>query len=180
MKISAERSALLIVDVQEKLVGAMHEPEAMIDNCRRLGQAAAELAVPVLLSEQYPKGLGRTVEPLVCFAGAEGPVEKVHFSCLADDEYEARFAALGRNQAILVGIEAHVCVLQTALDLLEAGHMPVVVADGVTSRDPANKQLALDRLRANGVEVVSTEMVMFEWLHTAQNPAFKAVSKLLK
>lgn len=180
MKISAERSALLIVDVQEKLVGAMHEPDAMIDTCRRLGQAAAEVAVPVLLSEQYPKGLGRTVEPLAVFAGAAGPVEKVHFSCLADDEYDERFAALGRNQAIVVGIEAHVCVLQTALDLLEAGHMPFVVADGVSSRDPANKQLALDRLRANGVEIVSAEMVMFEWLHTAQNPVFKAVSKLLK
>lgn len=180
MKISAERSTLLIVDVQEKLVGAMHEPDAMIDTCRRLGQAAAELAVPTLVSEQYPRGLGPTVGPLAEFAGSAGPVEKVHFSCLADDEYEERFAALGRNQAILVGIEAHVCVLQTALDLLDAGYTPVVVADGVTSRDPANKRLALDRLRANGVEIVAAEMVMFEWLHTAQNPAFKAVSKLLK
>lgn len=180
MKISVEQSALLIVDVQKKLVGAMHEPETTIANCARLGQAAAALGVPTLMSEQYPKGLGETVDALADLAGTGGPVRKVHFSCLADDEYRERFAALARRQAIIVGIEAHVCVLQTALDLLETGCVPFVVADGVTSRDPANKALGLDRLRANGVEVVCAEMVMFEWLQTSQNPAFKAVSKLLK
>jgi nicotinamidase-related amidase len=182
VKIAAERSVLLVVDVQEKLVGAMHDAAATIGNIVRLGQAAAALEVPALLSEQYPKGLGRTVAELTGFraSGGGSPVEKVHFSCLADDEYRDRLAALGRRQAVLVGIEAHVCVLQTALDLLEAGYAPFVVADAVTSRASASKALGLDRLRANGVEIVSAEMVMFEWLHTAQNPAFKAVSKLLR
>ncbi len=180
MKISAQHSVLLIVDVQDKLVGAMHEPERMIGNCHRLAEAATELDVPILMSEQYPQGLGPTIEALSGFGGETGPVSKVHFSCMADDEYRARFDAIGRHQAVIVGIEGHVCVLQTALDLLDEGFAPVVVADAVTSRRPESKDLGLQRLRANGVEVVSAEMVMFEWLHTAQNPAFRAVSRLLK
>lgn len=180
MKISAELSALLIVDVQEKLVGAMHEPDQMIANCDRLGEAALALDVPILVSEQYPQGLGPTVNALSRLAGSAGPVAKVHFSCFADDEYRERYALLARTQPIIVGIEAHVCVLQTALDLVGKGQTPIVVADAITSRVEASKSLALDRLRANGVEVVSAEMVIFEWLHTAQNPAFRAVSKLLK
>jgi nicotinamidase-related amidase len=180
MRLLDEKSVLLIVDVQEKLLPAMAEADLVVRGCATLLAAAQEMRVPVLVSEQYPAGLGGTVETLRAAAGDATVVDKVHFSCAADEDWMAAFSRLGRTQAIIAGIEAHVCVLQTALALLEQGIEVAVVADAVSSRRPGNKALALDRLRANGVEVVSVEMVLFEWMHSAQTPEFKAISKLIK
>ncbi|HEX7007146.1 MAG TPA: hydrolase [Alphaproteobacteria bacterium] len=180
MLIEARRSALLIVDMQERLMPAMDGAEPVIANAARLMEAAGRLGVPILVSEQYPKGLGRTVPALAALAPTGAIAEKLHFSCAADPGWRARFEKLDRRQPILAGVEAHVCVLQTALALAEAGYRPAVVADAVASRRPESKAVALDRLRRNGVEVVTTEMVLFEWLGQAGTPEFKALSGLIR
>jgi nicotinamidase-related amidase len=143
-------------------------------------RAAERLAIPVLISEQYPKGLGPTVGELLALAPADAQVEKIHFSCAFSPEAKGRLDALGRKQVVIAGIEAHVCVLQTALGLKEAGYEVAVVADACSSRDPNNHRLAMDRMAANGIEVVSVEMACFEWLHCAGTPEFKDVSRLIK
>jgi|SRR5690606_14772544 len=180
MLLDARQSALLLVDVQERLLPVMDQGEALLANCAILMQAAGRLGVPMLVSEQYPKGLGRTVPALAAMAPTGAIAEKLHFSCLGDAGYRARFESLARPQAVIAGIEAHICVLQTALSLKAEGRQCAVVADAVGSRRPASRDLALDRLRANGIEVVSTEMVLFEWMARAGTAEFKDVSKLIR
>jgi nicotinamidase-related amidase len=180
MLIEARRSALLVVDMQERLMPAMDVGGVATANAARLMEAAGRLGVPLLVSEQYPKGLGRTIPALAALAPTGTVAEKLTFSCLADQGWRARFEKLDRRQAILAGVEAHVCVLQTALALKAAGYEPAVVADAVASRRPESRAAAFDRLRANGVEVVTTEMVLFEWLGQAGTPEFKALSGLIR
>jgi nicotinamidase-related amidase len=180
MVLEADKSFLLVVDVQEKLAPATRDPAGTIGACTKLIAAARKLDIPLLVSEHYPRGLGHAVPEIVTLAGADTVLDKVHFSCLADEDIRARIEALGRPQAILAGMEAHVCVLQTALDLLDEGYRSAVVADAVTSRSIANKELALQRLAHAGVEIVSLEMVVFEWMRTSQHPAFKDVIALIK
>lgn len=183
MLLSRERSQLLIVDVQEKLLPAMHESARLVERCAILLEAAATLGIPVTVSEQYRRGLGPTVERLHNVKGDAPVLEKMHFSCARDQDIAARVGALaaaGRRQLLVAGIEAHVCVAQSALGFREQGLEVAVVADAVTSRHPDNVRLALDRFRANGVEVVSTEMALFEWLDVSGTPEFKSLSKLIK
>jgi nicotinamidase-related amidase len=180
MLLEADKSVLCVIDVQQRLAPAMAEPERVIAKSALLMTAAARLGVPMLLSEQYPKGLGPTVDPLAELA-PEGSIHaKVHFACTDDPDYRASLDGFGRSQAVLTGIEAHVCVLQTALGALGAGYQVAVVADAVASRDPANKAAALERLAANGIEIVTAEMVVFEWLKQAGNDAFRELSALIK
>ena len=180
MLIERDRSFLLIVDVQERLLPAMTAPEPMLRNAGILLQAARRLGVPILASEQYPKGLGRTVPELVPLIPTGAVMEKVSFSCLADEAQAERIASLGRKQAIVCGIEAHVCVLQTALALANKGYEVFVVRDAVTSRTPLSVETALARFQKAGVEVVTTEMVAFEWLARAGTDEFKDVSRLIR
>ncbi len=183
MLLAADRSQVLVVDVQERLVPAMHAHEALVANVSILLRAALVLGVPVVASEQYPRGLGRTLPEIAVLLSAVGggpePFEKVHFSCAAEPGFADRLAT-GRDQIVIAGIETHVCVLQTALALREAGHNCFVVADACSSRTVTNVERALARLRDAGVTVVSTEMVLFEWLHRAATPAFKALSPLVR
>lgn len=180
MLIERDRAQLLLVDVQERLAPAMAEAAPMLANCALLLRAADRLAVPVLASEQYPNGLGPTVPELRRLVAEANRLPKTAFACSGDPELMGRLAAIGRDQVVLCGIEAHVCVLQTALGLAAAGLVPFVVADATASRRPASRELALARLRANGVEVVSTEMVLFEWMGRAGTPEFKELSPLLR
>ncbi len=180
MLIEAERSCLLIVDVQAKLLPAMAAPEAVVANAAILMKAAARLEIPLLVSEQYPKGLGPTVPELAELAPAEAVVEKVHFSCLGDGHYSRRFQELGRTQAVIAGIEAHVCVLQTAMELIGDGHQVFIVGDAVSSRRADNASAALARLGAAGAAIVTAEMVIFEWLGRAGTPEFKELLEKIK
>jgi nicotinamidase-related amidase len=180
MLIEAARSALLLIDLQERLAPAVAQGEACVARARILLEAARRLAVPVLATEQYPQGLGRTVEALLPLLAPEQVVAKVCFAGAADPAVAAALQALDRSQIVLCGMEAHVCVLQTALDLPRLGLQPVVVADAVASRRAASRDLALARLRANGVEVVDSEMVVFEWLARAGTDDFKALVRLIK
>ncbi len=179
MLMQAERSALLVVDVQERLAPAMTGIETAVDNVSVLLRAAARLSVPRLVSEQYPRGLGRTLPGLAELADAP-PIEKLTFSCLGEDAFAERLHGLGRTQVVVAGIEAHVCVLQTAMDLLARGVEVFVVADATASRSPDNHALALSRMREAGAAVVATEMVVFEWLGRAGTDEFKELSTLIK
>jgi hypothetical protein len=180
MLIDAGRSGLLIVDVQEGLAPVMADPRRIYRGCGLLMRAAGRLGLPLLVSEQYPKGLGRTVGELLELAPEDAVVEKIHFSCAADPAIRSRLDGWGRRQIVVAGIEAHVCVLQTALGLKAIGYEPVVVADACSSRSPDNHTAAMSRLAANGVEVATVEMVVFEWLHRAGTPEFKDLSQLIK
>ena len=180
MLIKAEKSSLLVIDIQQRLAPAMANAERVVANTTVLMKAAARLGVPVLASEQYPRGLGSTIGELAPMIPAENCLEKIDFSCMADEAYCSKFKSLGRPQAIVVGIEAHVCVLQTVMDLLEEGFAPFVVADAVSSRTEENEVRALDRMRHAGASIVATEMVVFEWLRRAGTPAFKEISALIK
>ena len=180
MLIERHKSCLLVVDVQEKLAPAMADAAAVIRNAGILMQAAARLAVPLIVSEQYPQGLGTTVPELRVLAPDSARLAKLSFSCAADTGLQQRIKATQRSVLVIAGLEAHVCVLQSALGFRQAGYQTVVVADAVSSRAPASRDAALQRLRENGVEVATTEMVLFEWLGQAGTPEFKELSKLIK
>lgn len=180
MLLDRAKSCLLVIDIQEKLMTAMSAGTQVVANTGILLKAAERLGIPVLFSEQYPKGLGPTVPALAAYAANAGPVTKTEFSCAAAPGYVERLRAAGREQLVLTGIEAHVCVLQTALGMKDPGFPVFVVADAVSSRKPESAALALERMRAAGVTVVTTEMVLFEWLSRAGTPEFKELSALIK
>lgn len=183
MILDRERAQLIVVDVQERLLPAMHEGDHMVERCGLLLRGAAELGVPTLVSEQYRKGLGPTVERLEALKGDAVVMEKMHFSCAADTDmlvHVSELAKEGRRQLVLAGIESHVCVLQSALGFKQAGFDVYVAMDATTSRRKDSIDLARDRLLANRITPVNAEMVLFEWLHVSGTPEFKTVSKLVK
>jgi nicotinamidase-related amidase len=189
MLIKRERSLLLIVDIQEKLAPAIFEGKAAIANNVRLLSGARQLGVPCFISEQYVRGLGSSVAEIRNAATMEttaGPrvdahfFEKTHFSCTGEPGVVDMLRATGRRQVVLTGMETHVCVLQTALGLIEAGFSVFLVADGASSRTPESRSAAIERMRANGVHIVTTEMVLFEWLQKAGTDEFRALLPLIK
>jgi len=172
------RAALLVIDVQDRINAVMADQthltriEVLVEACRGLG-------VPVLASEQYPQGLGPTVESLATILG-ETPPGKLTFSCARDDGLRKTIEGSGRKQIIITGIETHVCVLQTALDLIAAGFEIHVPHDAVNSRRPADKEWALQRMAAAGATITATESALFELLERCDTSDFKAVAKLIK
>jgi nicotinamidase-related amidase len=184
MLLSRDKSQLLIIDVQEKLLPAMSAPERVVERCERLVRAARALEIPITISEQYPRGIGATVAPLREALGNAGSVvEKIEFSCLRNGALRDHLHELrrkGRPQVVLGGIEAHVCVTQTAIDLEDQGFEAFVAADATSSRAKSSRKLALDRMRRSGVDVVDSEMVVFEWLGKAGTPEFKELLAIVK
>jgi nicotinamidase-related amidase len=177
MLMRVETSCLLVVDFQERLMPAIHQADQVVAHGAWLIQIAQRLGVSVLASEQYPRGLGHTVAAIRELLPVEAFMEKTHFSCAAERDCMRRIDALGREQIIVIGAEAHVCVLQTALDLRSVGKEVYLVADAVSSRSPRDVELALERMRAEGVRIVSREMVVFEWLHQAGTDRFREISR---
>jgi nicotinamidase-related amidase len=176
MLIDGQRSMLLAIDLQQKMLPAIADGGEILANCTWLIRAAQRLGVPVAACEQYPKGLGPLVAPVRELLTDKAIAAKNRFSavaaaCLTD------LPGGERTQAILIGIEAHVCLLQTALDLYHEGKEVYVVADCVGSRLKSDRDLALARMRQEGVRIVSREMVVFEWLGEAGTPLFSAVNK---
>jgi len=180
MLIRVQESLLLLVDVQTRLAAAVAGSAAAIARARLLLEAARRLDVPVAATEQYPRGIGATVPELRDRLHSGEIVEKIAFSGAAAPELVALLERAGRPRIVVCGLESHVCVLQTALGLAERGYQPCAVADAVASRDPADRDLALDRLRRGGIDVVSAEMVVFEWLERAGTGTFKALLPLLR
>jgi nicotinamidase-related amidase len=176
MLIDADRSQLLVIDMQEKLMPAIHDHERVAADVEWLVRAAQRIGVPVAASEQYPKGLGRTVKAIRDLLPEEAVATKTHFSCVAAQCLPGLPGA-DRPQVVVAGVETHVCVLQTVLELLEEGKEVYVVADGVGSRRPPDRDFALLRMRQEGARIVTREMVVFEWLGEAGTPLFRDVSK---
>jgi nicotinamidase-related amidase len=169
---------LLVIDVQERINAVMVD-QGHLPRLEVLVEACQALAVPVVASEQYPKGLGPTVEGLAAILG-ETPEVKMTFSCERDSGLRETVAAANRSQVVVTGIETHVCVLQTVLDLLAAGYEVHVPHDAVNSRRPADKEWALSRMEASGAIITSTESALFELLERCDTDEFKIVAKLIK
>ena len=175
----ADSSLLVIVDVQEKLAEVMNERDALFKNIERLAKSARQLQVPVLLTEQLPDKLGPTREEISGSLAGAPVIPKSAFSCCGEPKFIEALESSEKKQILLCGIEAHICILQTALELIENGFEVFIAADAVSSRDPENKRLAVERMRQHGVEIVVTESVLFEWLRDAAHPAFREVRKFL-
>jgi nicotinamidase-related amidase len=177
-----DQTILAVIDVQERLFNAMdaERRDEMVRNVKLLLQAARRLDVPVLVTEQYPKGLGHTLPELRALLGEAAPIEKTAFSCCAASGFVDRLRAAGARRVALVGIEAHVCVLLTALDLVRLGLEVEVVADAVCSRRPANMEIGLAQARQAGAVITATETVVFRWLGHADHEAFRELTKLVR
>jgi nicotinamidase-related amidase len=170
-------SALLIIDVQARLLPALEDGTSLAANARRLLDGAALLGVPVVYTEQKPRGLGGTVPELA--PGPSAPVvAKMSFDASGVDGVGAGLA--GKSDVVIAGCEAHVCVLQTALGLVDTGRRVFVVGDAVGSRRRESKKAALRRMERHGVEIVTAEMVLFEWLGTAEHPRFREIAAIIR
>ena len=183
-RLSPKDTLLVVVDVQERLATAM-PPEAfarLIANTSILLDAARILGVPVMASEQYPKGLGPTVAPLAAKLAERGvtPIEKLHFDACGEARFALALSALAPRSVVVVGMEAHVCVFQTARELVQRGYATYVVADAVTSRRDESRAVGLSLCERAGAVVTSTEAVAFDLVERAGTDAFKAISKLVK
>lgn len=177
--INRKKTAFVLIDIQEKFVPAIDSIDKVIANANMLVQASSALNIPLVVTEQYPKGLGKTA------AGINLPentqiIEKVHFSCFGCEEFCSRIKKLGVESLVIFGVETHVCLLKTALDGLKNKLDIYLVADACSSRTQENKSLALERMRQSGVFIVSAEMILFQLIDYAGNDEFKQISKLVK
>lgn len=173
--LNAAKATLVVIDFQARLMPAIHDGARIVANAQRLVEAARALSVPILLTEQSPGKLGATVPDL---AGAGPVVAKTSFDACAEPSFLDALA--GDGELVICGCEAHVCVGQTVLTLLENRRRVVVVQDAVGSRAPESKEAALARMARHGAEIVTTEMVVFEWLRTSEHSQFRALSKLIR
>lgn len=173
--LAAGNAMLVVIDFQARLMPAIHAADGVLLNAGRLVEAARLLDVPTLLTEQNPRGLGPTVPEL---AGAGPVIAKMSFDACAEPAFLDTVA--GDRELVICGCEAHVCVGQTVLSLLEHRRRVAVVADAIGSRAPESRELAIRRMAGHGAEVVTTEMVLFEWLRSAEHPQFRTISKLIR
>lgn len=175
-----DHTQAVLIDVQEKLTPHISDHETVVANIAKLIKGLQVLGVPMVACEQYPKGLGHTIPSLKVLLDDVPIYEKVSFSACDDKSTFHAIKSGGRPYVIVFGIETHVCVLQTVMDLLDDGFVPVVVVDAVGSRHVANKDIALTRMANAGAVLVSVEMVLFELCRDAKNPVFKEISHLVK
>lgn len=175
-----ETAVLVLVDVQGKLAHLMHDRETLFLNLQKLIQSLQVLKVPILWLEQNPPGLGPTIPEIASLLTGLRPISKHCFSACDIAEFEQQLRATGRQQVLLAGIEAHVCIYQTARDLLARGYAVEVVTDGVSSRVADNKTLALRKLERLGAGLTSVEMAVFEMLRTAEGPRFKEILRFMR
>jgi nicotinamidase-related amidase len=178
--LTREHTVLVVVDVQGNLSQAMHEQETLLQQLQTIIQGFQALEVPLVVTEQYPRGLGPTVPEIARLIPDVQPISKVAFSCCGEERFMHQLHSLNRQQVVIVGIEAHVCVYQTAVELVSMGYEVEVVVDAVSSRTPANKAIGLSRIREGGAGITGVETVLFELLKEAGGPAFKAIQRLIK
>ena len=177
MLVHKDRSVLLVIDLQQKLAPAIDQVEQVLSAACWVLQIANQLQIPILTTEQYPQGLGATVPAISALLPANTVLEKIHFSAWQEPAIQQQLRQLHKQQMVIIGTEAHVCVLQTAMDLIEAGFAVFVVEEAVGSRTPANKALALQRLQQAGAQIISQEMLAFEWLGRAGTEQFRQISR---
>jgi nicotinamidase-related amidase len=179
-RVDPDKAVLIVIDIQEKLLPAMFEKERLVQNTLRLIKGAQILKRPVIVTEQYPQGLGPTVEEISGVVPAFSPIAKMAFSACGAESVRAALKNSGASEILLCGIECHVCVSQTCLDLLDDGFRVFAVADATASRTAANHQAGIDRMLQAGAIIVSTEMILFELLQRAGTEYFKEILALVK
>ncbi len=180
MRIKKENTIGLMIDFQERLFPHIHQNELLDKNVQILISGLKALEIPILVTEQYKKGLGETIDSIAQLVSDCKFTEKLAFSCCDEPKIIEQVELSTKRSVIIAGIESHICVLQTAIDLQERGFTPVVVEDCVSSRTSENKRIAMERLRQEGVIVTSYESILFELCRYAGSDAFKAISKLIK
>jgi nicotinamidase-related amidase len=178
--LNKEDTVLLIIDIQEKLAVVMKERERVARNCQHLIELAKMLNIPIVVTEQYPKGLGRTVAELHAVLPAYQPIEKTAFNCCGEPAFLPELRKLGKKHVVISGMETHICVLQTTLGLLKEGFVPHTVQDAICSRTEENWRAGLELMRDAGAVVTCTETVLFQLLTVAGTEEFKAISKRIK
>ncbi len=180
MRINANQTQALVVDIQEKLYPHINNNEQLLENTLTLIKGLKLLNIPFVLNEQYPKGLGHTIEPIKQLLIDEKVYEKVTFSCCQTKETLECIEQKSKKFVIVFGVEAHVCVLQSVLDLLETGFIPVLVTDCIDSRNSNDKRVSIDRMLQAGAIPTTYESLLFELCSSAKNGVFKEISKLIK
>jgi hypothetical protein len=180
MRILRENCSGLVIDIQEKLYPVMEGKEALLANCIKFLEGLGLLGIPTVFTQQYTRGLGPTIREIRSLYPSFTYVEKGSFSCLDEPVYADYLQLSGKSTILITGIESHVCVLQTAVDLQEKGWHPVVISDCISSRNPAEKQIAMGRFHQEGIRVSTVESVLFELTRSAAAAEFKAISKLIK
>lgn len=173
-------TVFVLVDVQGRLAEIMHEKDILFDNLQRLVKGMQLLKAPIIWMEQIPGKMGRTIPQLAALLTSDTPIAKSSFGCCGDETFMAKLTSLGRKHVVIAGIETHVCIYQTAAELVTHGYHVEVVADAVSSRAASNKQIALDRIKAAGARLTSVEMILFELMKTAEHPAFRDMLKIVK
>jgi nicotinamidase-related amidase len=166
--------------VQDKLWRVMYEKEKLSDNLQRLIRGVQVFNIPIIITEQYPQGIGSTVPEIAALLPGKKPIAKLSFSCCGDTNFLKELKAIDRKQVLLTGIESQVCVYQTAIDLLNAGYEVQAVTECISSRTPENRQLGLHRIEESGGKLTGVEMALFELLKTAGTESFKAINKIVK
>jgi nicotinamidase-related amidase len=178
--LATENTVLVVIDFQERLFPVMHDKEKLLRNAVKLIKGASVLEIPIILTEQYPKGLGPTIPEIKELIPDVKPVEKVSFSCCDEETFSKAIETLKRKQVLIAGIEAHICVYQTAMALARAGYEVQVVGDCVASRDPENKLAALFKMSTAGISPTTSEIALFELLKVAKGDKFKQISSIVK
>jgi len=178
--LEVDKCALVVIDIQEKLTQLMYRKEALLENAQKLIKGIQVLEVPIIVTEQYPTGLGPTIPEIAALFPNFRPLPKVAFSCCGDEGFQQELLAMDRRQILICGIETHVCVYQTTVDLLASGYEVEVVGDVVSSRTAENREIALQRIRDEGAGITSVEMALFELMKMAQGPKFREVSQIVK
>ncbi len=178
--LSREKTALLIIDIQEKILAVMQDPDSVINNTLKLIKGFKVLNIPIFYTEQYPKGLGPTSQHLLKELEGLSAIQKMSFSCSGAGNFFTRLKDNNVSQVVIAGIESHVCVQQTALDLVANGFQVDVVADAISSRKENDYKFAIERMRNNGIEISTTETVLFELLNICGTEEFKEISKIVK
>jgi len=180
MRIKRENSAGLVIDIQGKLFPHMDHKEALLKKCTTLIEGLKVLDVPLVITEQYPKGLGATVDEIAALVTQDSHIEKIAFSCCDEPAVLRTDPMQNRKTIIICGIEAHVCVLQTVVDLISAGYTAVLVEDCISSRSANDKGVAVERMRAEGAVITTCESILFELARVAGTDEFKSISRLVK
>lgn len=180
MRIYREESILAVIDMQERLVPVMSNNEELVNKVAKLIEGCKACEVPVLVTQQYTKGLGDTIEPIKGALPPYTAIDKTAFSCCEASEFAEKLEKSSRKRVIICGIESHVCVLQTAIDLQESGFQPVVIKDCISSRNTDDMEVALNRFKQEGIIISTMESILFEFVTNAKDPSFKAISKLVK
>jgi nicotinamidase-related amidase len=176
----AENTALLVIDVQEKLFPVMFEKEALLSNLQKIIRGAGILDIPIIITEQNPAGMGGTLRELLDLTQNAGRVTKFNFSCCDEAGFKEKLNVLGRRQILICGIESHICVYQTSIDLQSNGYEVHLLGDCVSSRTAQNKELAVRRMVSEKIKLTGVEMALFELLRSSNSSQFKAISSLVK